>query len=204
MRRSPNSVGGFTLLELFTVVVVIAILFGIAFPSYISVLRRARKTQAQNELSQIVTAVNAFYTEYGQYPLVTADKIIAGSTTPSNADLFYTLRAVSGGLNLNNAVNTRAIVYIQPPISKTGTKGGVNSTTGTWYDPYGSPYVVMIDGNYDNQLANPYSASAGPTPNLQAGVIAWSFGIDLQSQSVPGPAPDKNKGTNADDVLSWW
>jgi hypothetical protein len=30
---------------------------------------RARKTQVKNDLSQIVTAINAYYTEYGKYPM---------------------------------------------------------------------------------------------------------------------------------------
>ena len=62
---------------------------------------------------------------------------------------------------------------------------------------------MEINGTYDNQLANPYSLNAGPTP-LAIGVIAWSFGTDGQSGSVPGPAADKNAGyTRADDVISW-
>ena len=157
-------------MELLVVIAMIAILIGIGYPSFISALEQARKTQAKNEGQQIVTAVNSFYTDYGQYPLVTADATITGTSTPSNADLFYTLRAVSGGLNASNAVNTRAIVFIQPPISKSGTKGGVNLTTGMWYDPWGSPYNVMIDGTYNNQLTNPYADAPGGT-TLYLGVI---------------------------------
>src|SRR5437667_4808451 len=108
MRRSPDGRHGFTLMELLIVIAMIAILIGIGYPSFIAILEKARKTQAANEEQQIITAVNAFYTDYGQYPLVTADTTLTGST---NGDLFYTLRAVSGGANLNNAVNTRAIVF---------------------------------------------------------------------------------------------
>jgi len=64
------------------------------------------------------------------------------------------------------------------------------------------PYIIKIDGGYDNQLANPYTQNAGPS-TLTIGVIAWSFGTDTQSQSVPGPATDKNAGVNSDDVISW-
>jgi Tfp pilus assembly protein PilE len=85
-------------MELLIVIAMIAILIGIAYPSFISILEKARKTQAANEAQQIITAVNSFYTDYGQYPLVTADTIITGTSTPSNADLFYTLRAISGAL----------------------------------------------------------------------------------------------------------
>ncbi|PYK35486.1 MAG: hypothetical protein DME54_04655 [Verrucomicrobia bacterium] len=212
MRRSPDGRHGFTLMELLIVIAMIAILIGIGYPTFISILEKARKTQAANEEQQIVAAVNGFYTDYGKYPLVTADTIIAGSTTPSNADLFYSLRAVALGANapVNGipAVNPRAIVFIQPPISKTGTKGGINTTTGIWYDPFGSPYNVMIDGSYDNQLTNPYTdAPSGTT--LYLGVIVWSFG---KNGRLGGGAPaagftsengTANNFTNSSDVISW-
>ena len=212
MRRSPDGRHGFTLMELLIVIAMIALLIGIGYPTFISILEKARKTQAANEEQQIVAAVNGFYTDYGKYPLVTADTIIAGSTTPSNADLFYSLRAVALGANapVNGipAVNPRAIVFIQPPISKTGTKGGINTTTGIWYDPFGSPYNVMIDGSYDNQLTNPYTdAPSGTT--LYLGVIVWSFG---KNGRLGGGAPaagfttengTANNFTNSSDVISW-
>ena len=213
MRRSPDGRHGFTLMELLIVIAMIAILIGIGYPTFISILEKARKTQAANEEQQIVAAVNGFYTDYGKYPLVTADTIIAGSTTPSNADLFYSLRAVALGANapVNGipAVNPRAIVFIQPPISKTGTKGGINTTTGIWYDPFGSPYNVMIDGSYDNQLTNPYTdAPSGTT--LYLGVIVWSFGKNGRlggGAAAPGFSSTENgtpnNFTNSSDVISW-
>jgi len=191
----------FTLIELLVVIAIIAILVGLLFPAFRAVQRQARETQAKNDLTQIVNAVNAFYTDYGKYPLATDD-----STITNTADLFYTLRAVSAGANLNNAVNTRQIVFINPPYVKNDTAGnrrsGVSPADGQYYDPWGTRYVVKIDGNYDNQLSNPYSLNAGPT-TLGIGVVAWSFGTDGQSGSVPGPAADKNAGNAADDVISW-
>jgi hypothetical protein len=67
-----------------------------------------------------VNAVNAFYTDYGKYPLVTADATY-GSTTIPNNDLFYTLRAVALLSNANNAANPRQVVYISPPDVKNPT-----------------------------------------------------------------------------------
>ena len=216
MRRSPDGRHGFTLMELLIVIAMIAILIGIAYPSFISILEKARKTQAANEEQQIVTAVNGYYTDYGKYPLVTADATISGSTSPSNADLFYTLRGVALGANapVNGipAANPRATVYIQPPISKTGTKGGVNSTTGIWYDPFGSPYNVMIDGSYDNNLTNPYTSDPSPPggATLYLGVIVWSFGKNGRlggGAAAPGFSSTENgtpsNFTNSSDIISW-
>jgi len=196
----------FTLIELLVVIAIIAILIGLLFPAFRAVQDQAKRTQAKNDLTQIVNAVNAYYTDYGKYPLVTADTTITSTSTPSNADLFYTLRAVNAGQNTNNAANPRVIVFISPPYVKdpANPRSGIGTTTGAgqYYDPWGTPYVVRIDGGYDNQLNNPYSLNAGPA-TLAIGVIAWSFGKDTQSGSVPGPAANKNAGNADDDVISW-
>ena len=61
-----------------------------------------------------------------------------------------------------------------------------------------------MDTTYDNLVVpNPYLMHAGFAANINVGVIAWSIGKDNASDSVPGPAADKNTGTNNDDVISW-
>ena len=198
----------FTLIELLVVIAIIIILAGLLFAGLRGAQEQARRTQAKNDLTQIVTAVNAYYTEYGKYPLVAADNTIYGPAGSLNDGLFYTLRAVATGANAANVANPRKIVFISPPDVKdpANPRSGIGTPTGTgpgqFFDPWGKPYNVEIDGGYDNTVANPYTLNAGATP-LQIGVIAWSFGSDTQSQSVPGPAADKKAGTNDDDVISW-
>jgi prepilin-type N-terminal cleavage/methylation domain-containing protein len=206
----------FTLIELLVVIAIIAILVGLLFPAFKAVQRQAREAQAKNDLTQIVNAVNAFYTEYGRYPLPTgnpcpavATDITYGPSGTSTADLFYSLRAVTSGCNSlvsgTPAINPRQIVFISPPYVKDETAGkrrsGVSQTDGQYYDPWGTPYSVRIDANYDNQLTNPYTADTGAGPaTLNQGVIAWSAGSD-------GKSPGYNGGTTtfsaSDDVISW-
>src|SRR5438874_2644459 len=66
--RALPGVFAFTLIELLVVITIIAILMGFLFPAFQGVQNQAKKTQAKNDLTQIVTAVNAYYTEYGKYP----------------------------------------------------------------------------------------------------------------------------------------
>src|SRR5947209_5875520 len=93
LQRSHQA-GAFTLIELLVVMAIIAILIGLLFPAFRAVQDQAKRTQAKNDLTQIVNAVNAFYTEYGKYPLVAADTTY-GPTGSLNDNLFYTLRAVA-------------------------------------------------------------------------------------------------------------
>jgi prepilin-type N-terminal cleavage/methylation domain-containing protein len=209
MRPPATRPRAFTLIELLVVIGIIAILVGLLFPAFKAVQNQARSTQAKNDLTQIVNAVNAFYTDYGKYPLVTAD-VTYGSITIPNSDLFYTLRAVASGGNANNAANPRQIVYINPPYVKNDTAGsrssGISPTDGNYYDPWANQYQVMIDGNYDNSLTNPYgnNQGAGPSP-LSIGVIAWSFGSDgcLGTKQPPPNNTCNGIFSNSDDVISW-
>src|SRR5437879_9902928 len=112
MRPPQKDKRAFTLIELLVVIAIIAILIGLLFPAFKAVQNQARQTQAKNDLTQIVNAVNAFYTDYGKYPLVTVDNTIYGPTGSLNANLFYTLRAVALGANAGDVANPRKIVFI--------------------------------------------------------------------------------------------
>jgi hypothetical protein len=122
--------------------------------------------------------------------LATDDAIIT-----NNAALMNVLRATVA------TNNPRQIVFISPPNVKdtVNPRGGIGSD-GQYYDPWGTPYRLRIDGNYNNQLANPYAADTGAGPlNASIGVMSWSAGKDQK-------APD-NGGTDnfnaSDDVISW-
>jgi prepilin-type N-terminal cleavage/methylation domain-containing protein len=207
MQKNPRKTGAFTLIELLVVIAIIAILIGLLFPAFQAVQNQAKRTQAKNDLTQIVTAVNAYYTEYGKYPLVAVDNTIYGPAGSLNDGLFYTLRAVASGANAANVANPRKIVFISPPDVKdpANPRSGIGTavaTIGQYFDPWGKSYNVEIDGGYDNTVANPYTANAGATPNLQLGVIAWSLGAD-GSGATAAASGDKNTGVYADDVISW-
>ena len=208
MRPPATHPRAFTLIELLVVIAIIGILVGLLFPAFKAVQNQARQTQAKNDLIQIVNAVNAFYTEYGKYPMSqTVDTTFGpGGTPATNETLFTELRgctAAAGSCPAAATINTRQIVFISPPDVKDGAnpRSGIGTATankGRYFDSWGNNYAIRIDGDYNNQVANPYSANAGATPNLQIGVIAWSLGMD-----GAGGSGDKNSGTAADDVISW-
>ena len=200
MQKNLRAPRAFTLIELLVVIAIIAILIGLLFPAFSAVQDQAKRTQAKNDLTQIVSAVNAYYTEYGKYPLVAADTIYGPAATPNNA-LFNELRATAA-----QTQNPRLIVFISPPDVKdpANPRSGIGTAAanlGQYFDPWGKPYNVEIDGGYNNTVANPYTANAGASP-LQIGVIAWSLGKD-GSGAIAAGSGDKNTGVYEDDVISW-
>ena len=204
-----NRTRAFTLIELLVVILIIAILIGLAFPVFQTVQTTAKKTQAKNDVTQIVTAVNAFYTEYGKYPTAeTTDAAATYGPGNKNADvIFNELRAKSTA-----TLNTRQIVFISPAedTSQPNPKGKI-ATDGQFYDPWGSAYSIRIDADYDNQVANPYGATggAGP-PQIRQGVLAWSLGKNGKLGGGAGATSSfsKESGTAdvypvSGDVISW-
>ena len=186
----------FTVIELLVVIAIIAVLISCSFPVFRTVQNQAKKAQAKSDLTQITVAVNAFYSEYGRYPVAVDDTPLADT-----GDLFYTLRAIGKGTaNLNNAAN-RKTVFLNIPEAKdeTAPRSGLKISDGQWYDPWGRPYKIAIDGTYDNQIANPYGSAGGAGSDpIRAGVIAWSLGKD----TTLGKNGD-GKLTGSDDVISW-
>ena len=214
----------FTLIEMIVVMLIIATLAALFMGAATSAFDRARRTQAKNDVIQIATAVNAFYTEYGRYPVTVTDPtqrtlFLAPvrlpqrmhRITPNNDVLFNVLRNITTDPNAV-ALNPRQVVFLSPGGAKNTVppRGGI-ATDNRYYDPWGSQYAVLIDTNYDNTLTNPYSdsdGSAGTTP-LRFGVVTYSYGKNGALGGGSASSPYTSEGGSAgvfkgsSDILSW-
>ncbi len=185
------------------VIAIVVVLAGLLFPAVQSVLERAKKVQAKNDLTQIVTAVNAFYSEYGRYPLPST---ASGDGYPSGATTGTTSKDVLNPLrNLDPILDPRQIVFISPPEDTTqpSPRGKIGSD-GQFHDPWGNAYGISIDADYDNQVPNPYTADTGAGPTkIRQGVIAWSIGKDAKLGNNGDNSLRSSAGVQSDDVISW-
>ena len=156
----------FTLIELLIVSAIIGILMSLLFPAVNSAIDAARKAQAKNDVTQIATAVIAYETEYGRLPTNSAATVsqtflqqLDGTTTTGNP------RKITF-IEINSALDQQGRI-----------KKGKSGTNGTAFvDPWGTPYQIALDTDYDNTIL---TAGAGPpwlttTSSLRKKVGVWN------------------------------
>jgi prepilin-type N-terminal cleavage/methylation domain-containing protein len=67
-RRAARAARAFTLIEVITVVAIIAVIMAIALPMLSSSMRNARKMRAASDLQTIRMGLDAYRTDFGDYP----------------------------------------------------------------------------------------------------------------------------------------
>lgn len=179
--NAPRSRAAFTLIELLVVITIIIILMGLLFPAFKGVQDQAKRTQAKNDLTQIVTAVNAYYTDYGKYPIPAASQGVDedytysydGSASAPNSALVKILQNDPSA----TADNPRGVVFFSGPVAKSTGSYGIQPSTSadafTFKDAWGKGYSVCIDSNYNDKVRE-----RGTGNLLTTGAIAWSLGKD--------------------------
>lgn len=147
-----------------------------------------------------------------------------GVTAYSNDLLFDILRNNTGNpanAAMVAALNPRGIAFldVQQVGSYNGLPGGIipnhakyplpGIKPGTWIDPWGTPYNVLIDTSGENGIHNPYTDTPGGAL-LPTGAIVWSHGKNGALGGGPAASdryiaepgtPGSYKGSG--DVISW-
>jgi prepilin-type N-terminal cleavage/methylation domain-containing protein len=225
MKRSATS--AFTLIELLTVIAIISILMAMLFPMISQAREGAKRSKAKQDCLAIVHAVEGYFSEYGQYPKMDPSAAsstgelkdeyagdLAASMPNRNCALFNTLRAIDKTPNANHAQNPKrqpffsanAVSNVEKP--KEGfleTSGSATGSQGSFYDPWGSEYNVVIDANSDNVITlDDYYEDFKSENAPRAAVGAFSLGKDkLVGFGKKGIKKYKDGTEYSDDLVSW-
>jgi prepilin-type N-terminal cleavage/methylation domain-containing protein len=174
----------FTLIELLIVIVIIAILAAVAFPVYGMVMETVRKTEAKKDVQDLKQAISSYQLEYGKLPYGGQQDV---ELNTEDDDIMSILAGVEGHPN-----NPRGKSFYQGKRAKDARDGepigGIHGEGDNlkMADPWGQPYYIIIDANYDNKVQNPDPNGAGEV-ELRQKVIVWSEGKPREKGAANDP-----------------
>jgi prepilin-type N-terminal cleavage/methylation domain-containing protein len=108
-------------------------------------------------------------------------------------------------VNSGHSLNPKRTSYLNAKTASGTGPNGVGDADRVYRDPWGHPYIVTLDLDYDNRVLDPFRNTGDatlPTARfINQSVIVWSFGPDGQANLSLDP---KQPGTvNADNIYSW-
>ena len=174
MKQYREHKAGFTLVELLVVIAIIAVLAAIAMPAILGMLEKGKITKAAGVCNAFEVAVNNFESEYNYLPY-------SGTAPSADEELRSDQDIVTVLAGVEDVINPKQIRFFEqgdpkgnsPSNYKDGMK--ITATTARLYDPWGEPYYITIDYDYDGQVDSPYT---GDDP-INKSVICWSRGPDV-------------------------
>ena len=215
----------FTLIELLVVIAIIGILAGLLLPAVGGMKKKGKMKIAQKEVQELAAAIAQYESTYSRFPTVakTGGQDVTFGLSGGNEEVIAILRdtEITGkNINVGHILNPQRQNFLSAvkPARDTTTSG--ISSDGVYRDPWGNPYVISMDLNFDDKCEDelysdariegnngkgltglvPFNRKDGKEAYALIGhVMVWSYGPD--GRFLQGGR--SNDGDNADNSLSW-
>jgi len=170
------------MIELITVMAIIALLVGILIPSVGAVRVSVAKTKTKAQFSGYATAYESFKAEYGYYPLMGSSSSTFGLKGSINNEIF--IQTLSGrrkdGKDMDNSkamdANKKRISFYSFAESEFALAGIPGVAEGDIVDAFDNPNIVIIvDDDRDGIIpAGDFGGGLNPAPgDIHAGVVIY-------------------------------
>lgn len=164
LRPSRARSGAFTLIELLTVIAIIAILASLILATSGFVQEKAGRSRAQAEIASIESALELYKIDNGDYPE-------ANGGTDSTKELLQALHPRDGKIYLEQM---RAFEYKSPSDS-------AYYSSNRLIDPFGQPYRYFYEAGESTNKATGEQHNGPVAPDI------WSYGKDGASRNSKKP-----------------
>ena len=186
----------FTLVELLTVIAVIAILAGIAVPVVVGMQSKGRETSARADMNAIKMALTQFKADYSIFPVTGAsgDTLyhagFSAKADDENIDTVIshlTLIAPKPGTSdapqdYTSTLNKKKRKYLDAPakpVEAIFKVGDDNPKVGFMkLDPWGRRYNIALDTNYDKKisLTTTFLGTGSTAETIVGDIAIYSYG----------------------------
>jgi prepilin-type N-terminal cleavage/methylation domain-containing protein len=168
-----SSCKSFTLIELLVVIAIIAILAGLVFPAIGTVRNNAKKSKASSEAQSLKAAIIMYESEFSVWPVKSSGQ--SGDALLNDTDYKSMCEALTGA-------NSKKMIFYEVGAGYDDNKGIL--------DPWGNPYMVILDFGYDGKLDNIDAVKAvndvkkSTSTGLRSKVAVYSYGAPKENDDV--------------------
>ena len=222
----------FTLVEMLTVIAIISILAGLVIPVVIIAQERGRVTQAQSDITSLLTALKQLDADYGKVLKKSGTTYSIGSKNIAGTKISDNVATIDGDVydgmiaelsapknekfSSTNpvSINKRKRIYLE---AKKGFDPSADYDTTDnqktlWRDPWSNPYKIYIKVTRDGELDLPGTGTASDPKTIAGDFAIYSFGPNGEDDNGCNVSLDsciKSSDNSAadhklhDDIASW-